>query len=114
MVALSPTAKAAMASSSSQRYRITVTPIEKDGLQCSGRCTIELEHRAQQDWMRLLEIARRNSGLSGDERAAAIVATQLLRDLAQRHADAPSHPLTVLQPQLDEVLAALESIQGAP
>ena len=46
--------------------------------------------------------------------AAAIVATQLLRDLAQRHADEPSHPLTVLQPQLDEVLAALESIQGAP
>ncbi len=114
MVALSPTVQAAMASSSSQRYRITVTPIEKDGLQCSGRCTIELEHRAQQDWMRLLETARRTTGLSGDERAAAIVATQLLRDLARRHADEPDHPLNVLQPQLDEVLAALESIQGAP
>ena len=97
--------------STSQRYRVTVTPIEKDGLQCSGRCTIELEHRAQQDWMRLLEAARRQSGLSGDERAAAIVATQLLQDLARRHAQDTSHPLTALQPQLDEVLAALEAIQ---
>ncbi|WP_411850203.1 DUF3861 family protein [Stenotrophomonas sp. LGBM10] len=101
-------------STSSQRYRITVTPIEKDGLQCSGRCTIELEHRAQRDWMRLLEVAKRHTGLSGDERAAAIVATQLLRDLAQRHAAEPTHALTVLQPQLDEVLGALDAIQGAP
>lgn len=100
--------------SPSQRYRITVTPIEKDGLQCSGRCTIELEHRAQQDWMRLLEVARRQTGLSGDERAAAIVATQLLLDLAQRYADQPSHPLTALQPQLDQALAALDGIQRAP
>ena len=100
--------------SPSQRYRITVTPIEKDGLQCSGRCTIELEHRAQQDWMRLLEIARRQTGLSGDERAAAIVATQLLHDLARRHAQDPTHPLTGLQPQLGEVLQALEAIQQAP
>ncbi|HDS0921967.1 TPA: DUF3861 family protein [Stenotrophomonas maltophilia] len=100
--------------SPSQRYRITVTPIEKDGLQCSGRCTIELEHRAQQDWMRLLEAARRPAGLSGDERAAAIVATQLLQDLAQRHADEPTHPLTALQPKLDEVLSALDAIQRTP
>ena len=97
--------------SSSQRYRITVTPIEKDGLQCSGRCTIELEHRAQQDWMRLLEAARRQSGLSGDERAAAVGATQLLLDLAPRHATEPGPPLTALQPQLDEVLAALDAVQ---
>jgi hypothetical protein len=100
--------------SPSQRYRITVTPIEKDGLQCSGRCTIELEHRAQQDWMRLLEVARRQTGLSGDERAAAIVATQLLQDLARRHAEEPDHPLTALQPKLDEVLGALDAIQRAP
>ncbi len=109
-VEASPTVPAAM-TSTSQRYRITVTPIEKDGLQCSGRCTIELEHRAQQDWMRLLEAARRQSGLSGDERAAAVVATQLLLDLARRHAQDPEHPLTALQPQLDEVLAALDAIQ---
>ena len=100
--------------SPSTRYRISVTPIEKDGLQCTGRCTIELEHRASRDLMRLLEAAPRTAGLSGDERATVVIATQLLRDLAQRHADEPSHPLTVLQPQLDEVLAALESIQGAP
>lgn len=113
MVAVSPSVHAAMASPS-QRYRITVTPIEKDGLQCSGRCTIELEHRAQQDWMRLLEVARRQTGLSGDERAAAIVATQLLHDLTRRHAEDPTHPLTVLQPQLGAVLDALDDIQRAP
>lgn len=100
--------------SPAQRYRITVTPIEKDGLQCSGRCTIELEHRAQQDWMRLLEVARRHTGLSGDERAAAIVATQLLHDLAHRHAQDATHPLTALQPQLDNVLQALDAIQRTP
>lgn len=37
--------------SPSTRYRISVTPIEKDGLQCTGRCTIELEHRASRDLM---------------------------------------------------------------
>lgn len=100
--------------SPSQRYRITITPIEKDGLQCSGRCTIELEHRAQQDWMRLLEVARQQTGLAGDERAAAIVATQLLQDLAARYADQPAHPLTTLQPQLGQVLDALDAIQRAP
>jgi hypothetical protein len=110
MVALSPTAQATMASSPSRRYRITVTPIEKDGLQCSGRCTIELEHRAQQDWMRLMEVARRSTDLRGDERAAAVVATQLLRDLAGRHAGDATHPLSSLQPQLDDVLAALNAI----
>ncbi|MCC7634575.1 DUF3861 family protein [Stenotrophomonas rhizophila] len=123
MVALSPIVQTAMTRASqpsasppgaSQRYRITVTPIEKDGLPCSRRCTIELEHRAQQDWMRLLEAARRQTGLSGDERAAAIVATQLLHDLARRHAQDPTHPLSSLQPQLDEVLGALDRIQHTP
>lgn len=113
MVEPSPAKPAAM-TSPSQRYRITVTPIEKDGVQCSGRCTIELEHRAQQDWMRLLEATRRQSGLSGDERAAAVVATQLLQDLAQRHVDNPEHPLSRLQPQLGQVLDALLAIQRAP
>ncbi len=65
--------------SPSQRYRITVTPIEKDGLQCSGRCTIELEHRAQQDWMRLLEVARRRTGLSGTGRTGRDPARALKR-----------------------------------
>ncbi|HBS54886.1 MAG TPA: DUF3861 domain-containing protein, partial [Stenotrophomonas sp.] len=65
--------------SPSTRYRISVTPIEKDGHQCTGRCTIELEHRASRDLMRLLESAPRTAGLSGDERATLVVATQLLR-----------------------------------
>ena len=58
--------------SPSTRYRLTVTPIEKDGMHCSGRCTIEVEHRARQDWMRLLENAPRLAGFSGDERAAVL------------------------------------------
>lgn len=49
--------------SPSTRYRISVTPIEKDGLQCTGRCTIELEHRASRDLMRLLEAAPRTAGI---------------------------------------------------
>ena len=41
--------------SPSHRYRITVTPIEADGLPCLRRCAIEFEHRDRIDWMRLLE-----------------------------------------------------------
>ena len=79
--------------SPSTRYRISVTPIEKDGLQCTGRCTIELEHRASRDLMRLLEAAPRTAGVSGDERATLVIATQLLRDIVQRHAETEGHAL---------------------
>lgn len=64
-----------------QRYRITVTPIGRDGLQCSGRCTIEFEHAGRSDWMRLLEAAQRQHRLSGDECAALVVGTELLDSL---------------------------------
>lgn len=68
-------------STTSHRYRITVTPIEDDGMQCNGRCTIEFEHACHDDWMRLLEAVQRQRGLSGDQRAALVVGTQLLNGL---------------------------------
>ncbi|WP_369916086.1 DUF3861 family protein [Xanthomonas sp. NCPPB 3005] len=91
----------------SQRYRITVTPIEADGLQCQGRCTIEFEARCRQDWMRLLEAAQRHPGLHGDERAALTVGTQLLRGLSERSGSEAQALLAPLRPALDAILARL-------
>ncbi|MEL4892268.1 DUF3861 family protein [Xanthomonas protegens] len=97
----------------SQRYRVTVTPIQDDGLPCQGRCTIELEARCRQDWMRLLEAAQRQPGLRGDERAALIVGTQLLRSLGER-SDSEAHALLApLQPALDALLAQLAPAPAA-
>ena len=67
-------------SNQSHRYRITVTPVESDGLQCQGRCTIEFEHACHDDWMRILESMQRQRGFSGDERAALTIGTKLLSD----------------------------------
>jgi|GEM_PF-1438586 len=94
----------------STRYRLTITPIEKDGLQCSGRCTIEVEHRAQQDWMRLLENAPRLSGFGSDERAAVLVAAQILRDVLDRHQEDPSHPLAADTAAITAALDALDAL----
>lgn len=96
--------------SPSTRYRLTVTPIEKDGIQCSGRCTIELEHRAQHDWMRQLERAPRLAGFSGDERASVLVATQILRDVLDRHADESGHPLVAHAGSLRHALDILDAL----
>ena len=99
--------------SPSTRYRISVTPIEKDGHQCTGRCTIELEHRASRDLMRLLESAPRTAGLNGDERATLVVATQLLRDIVQRHADTDGHALAAVAAQVLPALDALEQLPSS-
>ncbi len=96
----------------STRYRVTVTPIEKDGLPCSGRCTIEIEHRAQRDWMRLLEAAPRLAGFSGDERAAVLIASQILHDVVQRHADEADHPLAAHAEPLHTALLALDRLHS--
>ena len=71
-------------SSPTHRYRITVTPVEKDGLPCTGRCSIEFEQASDQDWMRLVERTQRLPGLSGDERTALAVALRMLDGLARR------------------------------
>ena len=94
---------------SKQRYRITASPIEANGLPCSGRCTIEFERTCDQDWMRLLEASHRQRGLAGDDRAALTIGLQLLKSL--RHRGAVSTELQDLQPQLD---ALIERIQSLP
>ncbi|MDT3456761.1 DUF3861 family protein [Stenotrophomonas pavanii] len=99
--------------SPSTRYRISVTPIEKDGLQCTGRCTIELEHRASRDLMRLLEAAPRTAGISGDERATLVIATQLLRDIVQRHAGTDGHALAAIAARVLPALDALEQLPSS-
>jgi hypothetical protein len=90
------------------RYRITVTPVEDDGYPCSDRCSIEFEHRATQDWMRLLETVQRHRQLSADERAATLVCSRLLQDLAQRHRDGTEDPFAPLEPALDRFIAGLD------
>ncbi|WP_305804411.1 DUF3861 family protein [Stenotrophomonas sp. YIM B06876] len=93
------------------RYRITVTPIESNGQQCTGRCTIEFEQRSEHDWMRQLESAQSRRTLSCNADATVVVATGLLRALADQCKQAPAHPLSTLQPHLDALLDKLEQLQ---
>jgi hypothetical protein len=90
------------------RYRITVTPVEDDGYPCSHRCSIEFEHRAKQDWMQLLETIQRHRQLSADERAATLIGSRLLQDIAQRHRDAGEDPFGPLEPALERFIAGLD------
>lgn len=99
-------------SSSKHRYRITVTPIEPDGLQCSGRCTIEFEQRSPQNWMHQLETAQRQRRLSCNEVASAVVATGLLENLASITRDG-DNVLSLLQPELDGLLGKLAQLHAS-
>ncbi|KRG39638.1 hypothetical protein ARC78_14250 [Stenotrophomonas pictorum JCM 9942] len=98
-------------SSRMHRYRITVTPIESDGLQCSGRCTIEFEQRSPQNWMHQLEAAQSQRQLSCNEVASVVVATGLLENLAgiARQGD---NVLSALHPELDALLAKLAQLHA--
>lgn len=91
------------------RYRVTVTPIEADGLPCQGRCAIEFEHRDRADWMRLLESIQRQAGLSGDERSALTVALRLLDSLSHRDGD---QLFSELRPHLDTFIQRLHSAEA--
>ncbi|MFT4248202.1 MAG: DUF3861 family protein [Pseudomonas sp.] len=91
-----------------QRYRITITPLESDGRPCTGRCTIEFEQRSRENWMRRLEKLQGQRQLSGDDCAALTVGTQLLKELAQSRTD--SHgTLAAIQPALLALLERIES-----
>ncbi|KAF1711517.1 DUF3861 domain-containing protein [Pseudoxanthomonas kalamensis DSM 18571] len=91
----------------SHRYRITVTPVEDDGLPCNGRCTIEFEHRDSDNWTRLLESARRVQGPCGDERTALTIGLRLLNGVAARHPD--NAALGALSAELDRFARTLTS-----
>ena len=98
----------------SHRYRITVTPVESDGMQCQGRCTIEFEHTCHDDWMRILESMQRQRGFSGDERAALTVGTKLLSGLMLAHRKDADDLFAPLRPHMDTFIATLdERIHGA-
>mgnify|MGYP003583216012 FL=1 len=95
--------------SSPHRYRVTVTPVERDGLPCRGRCSIEFDQACGEDWMRLLEGSQRLPGFSGDERTALVVGLRLLDGLARRPRAAGDDPLTGLRGPLTTLLAKIES-----
>ena len=90
------------------RYRITVTPVEDDGLPCNGRCTIEFEHACHDDWMRILEAIQRQRGLSGDERAALVVGTKLLSGLMLDHRKDTDDLFAPLRPHMGDFIASLK------
>lgn len=100
----------------SHRYRITVTPVEADGLPCTRRCTIEFEHSGHDDWMRILENVQRQRGFSGDERAALVIGTQLISGLMQDHRKDEDDPFATLRPHLREFADGmkLSSKPGSP
>jgi hypothetical protein len=86
------------------RYRVTVTPVESDGLPCSGRCSIEFDQACGEDWMRLLEGSQRLPGFSGDERTALVVGARLLHGLARRARTGADDPLRALRAPLADLL----------
>lgn len=97
----------------SHRYRITVTPVESDGLQCQGRCTIEFEHSCHDDWMRILETMQQRRGFSGDERAALIVGTKLLSGLMLNHRNDADDVFASLRPHMGEFIKDLKQSNAA-
>lgn len=95
-------------SNQNHHYRITVTPIEQDGLQCSGRCAIEFEHACHDDWMRILENVQLTRGFSGDERAALVVGTKLLSGLMLEHRRDADDLFAPLRPHMGEFIQGLK------
>jgi len=91
------------------RYRVTVTPVEKDGLHCAGRCAIEFEHAGDEDWMRLLEGAQRLPGLSADERAALVIGAALFADVADRHRSAGDPSDATVRARIDTLVDAIQN-----
>jgi len=98
--------------SSPHRYRVTVTPVQRDGLPCSGRCSIEFDQACGEDWMRLIEGSQRLPGFSGDERIALVVGARLLDALARRPHDTATDPLRDLRVPLAALLERIEAGQA--
>jgi hypothetical protein len=98
---------------STQRYRITITPLESDGRPCAGRCTIEFEQRSHENWMRRLEALQGQRRFSGDDCAALTVGTQLLKELAQARTDGHG-ALARIQPELQALLDRIIETEPRP
>ncbi len=111
MVTVLPQRPDAAMTHSKHRYRISVTPIETDGQQCSGRCSIEFEQHSQHSWMREFEAAQRLRRLSCNDDASLVVVTGLLTGLADASTRAES-PLATLQPELDQLLRKLHGLRS--
>jgi hypothetical protein len=65
-----------------RRYRITVTPVEPDGLPCFHRCSLEFDHTNAEDLMRRVEAATTLHTLAGDEATALVIGLSLLGSLS--------------------------------
>ena len=113
LVGPTPQADARIMANTSHRYRITVTPVESDGLPCQGRCTIEFEHSCHDDWMRILEAMQRQRGFSGDERAALTVGTKLLSGLMLQHRKDEDDLFAALRPHMGEFIKELKQRNSA-
>ena len=113
LVCTTPQAEARAMANSPHRYRITVTPVESDGLQCQGRCTIEFEHSCHDDWMRILEAMQRQRGFTGDERAALTVGTKLLSGLMLQHRKDEDDLFASLRPHMGEFIKDLKQRNSA-
>ncbi|WP_372014701.1 DUF3861 family protein [Pseudoxanthomonas sp. 10H] len=98
--------------SSPHRYRVTVTPVERDGLPCRGRCSIEFDQACGEDWMRLVEGTQRLPGFSGDERTALVVGLRLLDGLAGRPRSNAEDPLADLRAPLAALLQRIDAPQA--
>ncbi|UWX04513.1 DUF3861 family protein [Pseudoxanthomonas sp. NC8] len=96
-------------SSTPHRYRVTVTPIERNGLPCRGRCSIEFDQRCGEDWMRLVEGTQRLPGFSGDERTALVVGLRLLDGLSRRPHGTGEDPFADLRTPLASLLQRIDS-----
>lgn len=92
----------------SHRYRLTVTPIENDGLPRHGRCSVEFEHADHDDWTRILENVQRLRGFSGDERVALIVGTKLLGGLMLSHRKDEDDLFAALRPGFGDFIKTLK------
>ena len=108
LVCTTPQAEVRAMANNAHRYRITVTPVENNGLQCQGRCTIEFEHSCHDDWMRILEAAQQQRGLTGDERAALIVGTKLLSGLMLDHRKDAEDMFALLRPHMGDFIKGLK------
>ena len=108
LVCTTPQAEIRAMANNAHRYRITVTPVESNGLQCQGRCTIEFEHSCHDDWMRILEAMQQQRGLSGDECAALVVSTKLLGGLMLDHSKDAEDLFAPLRPHMGDFIKGLK------